>query len=142
MFELIFGNLVADLILLGILSVGGALLAWFKPWRRNRVESIKQTTRQAQDQTVQTLREQVVMVAKERGIREAETWRSPSANPVVVIYTVGAPVAFFRSMQSYQAAARSGQVNPVNARFNAKPPTPISTWTEARCRQWLEEHAD
>ncbi|MBF4770280.1 hypothetical protein ISU10_21095 [Nocardioides agariphilus] len=143
MFENIFGNLIADLILLGIVSVGGVLLARWRPWRRNRVKSIKQTTRRVHAETVETLREQVVMVAKARGIREAETWNSRSANPVVVTFTVGVPLAYFRSMQSYQEAARSGRINPaVDAKFNVKPPDPISTWSGARCREWLDEHTD
>lgn len=138
MFEAIVASAVGGLV---VLVVGGLWVRRKKPaiWIRDQKAVAMQAERAEAAEQLDVLREQVLNVARQRGIKVPAS--SSGHNPTVVTYSDGSAFYFFADHASYQRAMQGRRVPPTRS-FRAAAPIPVSTWDRTRLEQWLSENAD
>lgn len=127
-----------------VLVILGALGYYFRDRLRGLIARGRITAREAERVSaadeIRVLRGQVIEVAKARNITVPE--RSSGHNPTGVLYTNGQTTWFFRDLASRRHAAGRNPAIGMNSTHLAPAPLPVSKWTAATCRKWLEMHAD
>lgn len=138
MFEIIAAGVIAGLIvpvIIGLWRRRNRLWAWL---RHQRLEAAQQSGR-IQAERLDVLREQVVGIAREKGLVIPVS--SSSTNPTAVTFSDGGTRYYFTDLGSYQRALKSRSV-PLTQSFRRTAPNPVSGWTWEELMHWIDDHAE
>jgi hypothetical protein len=133
-------NYIAELLVVGTLVVIGAVATWFRAMKRRQTSAADDAEERTSRSRIETLREQVIDVARARGIKVAE--RSQGWNPVMVTYVDGKRSWFYRDRPSYINGLTTRRSDPTRSYCEIEPPEQVSAWREQRLEEWLADHAD
>lgn len=140
MLEGVATEVIGGLVVLVLAGLGYRFRDRLRGLTTRERAAAREAERDSTADELRVLRDQVVQVAKARGINVPE--RSQGHNPVGVAYTNGETTWFFRDFTSRKRAAQRNPAIGMNSTHLASPPVPVSKWTAATCREWLEKYAD
>lgn len=135
MVEGIVGTVIGGIIL--------AVLAWLwtrrgrlHGWLAGQVAEAKKSEQLTAEDELAAIRQQVIEVANEQGIEEAQS--VTSGHPKIVTWTTGRRTPYYRDHPTYVREMKARRAD-IQSRHGS-PPVPISHWDRERCQKWLDEH--
>lgn len=133
------GGTVFGGLLLRSGNPGARLHGWFRRGVATAKRVEQETTAEQNDDRLAVLREQVVALARERGITLAVS--STGRNPTTVEFSDGSSSHYFSDHVRYKFAIQHGHASPLRS-YTKPPPLPVSQWDRTALDQWLQDNAD